>query len=591
MPPVIRNPYGIVRRHPPLRPSERNPDGSSTSTDASYSISEAEYKRRENIEVAAIAHILNLPRRVVRQNPELMEATLPGITGIGDAISSIITLRDWENIRDPQGPDRLRARDVQENGDLFLRALPHDALLRDAMGDAGAANDVVYTAQQFAEVLADAGVNFARMEQVRARIFAMFTPLQAQRTFREWIVQKVLPKLAASGISYAAGELLKLIKGGKNVVGGTREVGGGKQEMNENLTDPSNVSGVDFRARNDIQHLEPDDELFGDPDIKEKFQNTIADKEIADAAVRSGTVPIKDQTVQHSDHVVRPPRGVGRIPIQFMPLDDSVGEITSPDLPLGPADNLIPKSSPIYPPTLPLRPTPAGHDIFTDGMRGDSLSEYSNNPHAYTRRTTITPPPSQNVIPTSQYYSPNVHSSVAFQKPTPPPPQQNFKRKAELEPIHGQRHMESQISQNYDPAFVPSMPSSMSANTSVHWQQYSGQNHGFTAPLDDAPNVVGIGYDTQSVEREFAQDAFKPPEDGIKPDGAPEEEKKHNPDHAMKPPRAAGRIPVDMTKDTPDAGTPTSSERAVNPANATNPTFRNAGRATPQTAPPRTRPQ
>ncbi len=140
-----------------------------------------------------------------------------------------------------------------------------------------------------------------------------------------------------------------------------------------------------------------------------------------------------------------------------------------------------------------------------------------------------------------------------------------------MEPIHYQRHMESQISQNYDPAFVPSMPSSVSANTSVHWQQYSGQNRGFTAPLDEAPNVVGIGYDAQTVEREMAQDTFKNP---------------HSPPPMNQKPSNAGEEKQPAEPSTPTVVPGEKGEQSVNPANATHPAYKNVGKPTPDTSVP-----
>lgn len=559
----------VMQQHPP-------PSGSSSVVDAEpYAISQAEYNRRENVEVAALAHILGIPRIDVRAQEGLMALVLPGITGVGEAVSSRLSPSDWQNITDPQRPESFTSRDVEES-DLFFRALPTDPLLRDAMGDAGAANDVVYTPSLFARALRRAGVDFARVQEARARIMAEYPPQRAQAIFRKWVVDRVVPSLATSGITYGAKELFNVLND-PNVVGGSREAEGGMQTPDDPQKGPSMVSGVNRRSRppptdkpemtsgvnkreksrlNEVTPPLP--EMASGVNLREKTRKTILDKEIMDAANPVGA------TGGHSDHAIRPPRGIGRIPIQFMALDGSVDDTPDPDLPLGPADNIIPKSAPIYPPTFSPPTAPAGHGIFTDSMRGDSLSERANDPHAYIRRSTIPPPPSIVAIPSSQSYSPNIHGTPMFQSPTPPPPQQGFKRRAEMEPIHSQRHMENQIMQNYDPAFVPSMPSSVNANTSVHWQQYSGTNHGFTAPLDDAPNVVGIGYDAQTVEREFAQDMFKTPHQEISKESS-----------QKAPSESATSTPADSPPSEPKK------DDGVNAANATNPTYRNVERAVP----------
>ncbi len=202
-----------IRHHPPQNWFDlRNPaEYPNLERQDPYSISESEYKRRENVEVAAIAHLTGLSRDRVRASEELMNLALPGITGVGHGISEEVPYEDWQSISDPQLPDVARNQRDIESTEEIIRSLPGDALLRDAMGDAGSAIDVVYTPDAFARILTRVGVDRRRIDEARARIFGQYTEQRARAIFRQWIVDKVIPKLAVAGGTYAIKEIMNVL--------------------------------------------------------------------------------------------------------------------------------------------------------------------------------------------------------------------------------------------------------------------------------------------------------------------------------------------------------------------------------------------
>lgn len=261
------------------------------------------------------------------------------------------------------------------------------------------------------------------------------------------------------------------------------------------------------------------------------------------------------------DLSVRAPHGNPWWVSPIKPLPGSVAGTADPGKPLGPIDSVIPRSSPSIPSSGPIISTlPSGGTIFTDGLSGDSLSEKPSMPGANVLRTSIPTPPALNFIAPSESYQP-IDYSLHPGRPeyNPPTPHQNLKRKAAEYTTHKERGTESQITQNYDPAMVPGLPSSVTADTSLQWKEYTPPFKGYNVPLDDAPNIVGIGFDAQENERQRAMQA---PTSGK--EAVPHETKTVQP-----------AAPV------------------VNAANATNPSLRNYGKENvppPQIAPPQPSP-
>lgn len=187
-------------------------------------------------------------------------------------------------------------------------------------------------------------------------------------------------------------------------------------------------------------------------------------------------------------------------------LQGSVTRLADTYSPFGAIDRLLPKSSPTYQPvSFDHYGNRAGFAIFTSPLEGDFLSERSSDPAARSLRTMI--PRAPEVVSHAE------NPFVATAQPRDPagvldyfPPAGSQKRKAE-EPLHSNRTLEGLVSQNYDPTFVPSLPSSMTAPTSGVWREYTADKTATSVPLADARNIVGIGYDAEQTERKLAQES------------------------------------------------------------------------------------
>lgn len=394
-------------------------------------------------------------------------------------------------------------------------ASPAQHLMREAMRDAGSANEVVYTPTTFARALARSRASMTWANNAMRAVYDRYGDnANAQAIFRRVVVNKLIPALVGSGVTFVAKKIAN------EIYAVDREKKGGKVEITQDT-----------------------------------FDRDVLDREISEAekAVDVGVTgenPSFYQKISKRQEV--DPRGL------FLPLSGSVANTPGADLPLGPLDDLIPKSAPIYPsaPPDPDSRLP-GMSIFDDRLRGDTLSERAGNPHALVTRSRISVPETIEYVPPTQYYSSMPHRPSPMEQPQVPPPQQSMKRKAISEPTHMQRNMEFQIPQNFDPQYVPAFPSSVNANTSVQWKEYTGANQGFHVPLDDAPNLVGIGFDAQTVERQFAQQSFKPPE------------KNEN-------------VPMGIDAKQDNMSSPHDIAPAVNAANVTNPVFKNAQKPPPE---------
>lgn len=119
--------------------------------------------------------------------------------------------------------------------------------------------------------------------------------------------------------------------------------------------------------------------------------------------------------------------------------------------------------------------------------------------------------------------------------------------------------LEGLVTQNYDPTYVPALPSNVTGPSSSVWKEYTADKTASSVPLDEAKNIVGMGFDAAQTERKLALETQTP-------ESAPA-------------PAAPPKLP------------PTAPESAkdVNTANQTNPNYRNTGKVrvdnTPTDAP------
>lgn len=376
-------------------------------------------------------------------------------------------------------------------------------LMNQAMADAGAANQTVYTPYMFVQELLQRGATLPRVQEAMAYADANFgNGERARATFRRWIVNRVIPGLLTTGATAGA---TQIYKAGASLLS-TGRLDGNEEfdmsaEMNQAAADVDNTGDENFRAFHRVSGVSNFDDYY---DL-------------------SG----------------------------FAPLKGSVLNTPSPSAPLGPRDSIIPKSSPSVPYAPPTAPSgEVGLGIFSDVLSGDIFSERPSMAAANTRRTTIPVPAIQSYIPPSQYYTDNMERVQPQPAPVQPRPDASLlKRKATQSTTHDDRVMESYVTHSYDNSMIPALPGGMTASTGFNWKEYTDDLRGINVPLTEAINLVGIGFDAQTSEREKAQIAAAP--------AAADSEKANESPH-------------------------------VNAANAANPAFANAGK--PPTEPAKDKP-
>lgn len=394
--------------------------------------------------------------------------------------------------------------------------------ITEAALDFGAASETTVTRPMFVRMLQRNRVTASRIQRVAARIYERYGNTQeARATIRKWLVQRILPT-AAGAAAYVYRQNASLFgTDGQSTPSVDRGRKGGIAEVDEREID---------EAAGEAEEYYESGQMYKD--------NTRA------PGVSSRSFMDKFNAI---DGNPRPP-----------PLLGSVGGTASPDAPLGPTDSLFPKSSPLVPPSnLPRGSGLPGAGIFTARLDGDSLSERVGTPAAAVKRTTIPVPPAINYIAPSQYYAGTERRYVAERTAPVATHAQSLKRKADTITTHQDRNMEAQVPQTYDSTQIPSMPASVNANTSVQWKEYAAPYTGYNVPLTDTPNVVGIGFDAATSERELAEKSM-----------GQEGKEVSQPAPAPVPGKEVAPL-------VPAPG------KEVNPANATNPALRNVDKAKP----------
>ncbi len=401
------------------------------------------------------------------------------------------------------------------------RNMSWDDEITAATADYAAATQTIPSRSIFVRTLQRARVTADRMRRIGQKIIERYGDTQQARAVaRKWLLDRVMPGAGAAA-AYVYG------RNGSPVF---RETKGGIA-----YSDDIDAREIDVAAGEEDEYYESG----------EMFRNNTR----APHSARSEFM-----------------RNFDTIDGGLAPLPGSARGTAAPDAPLGPIDSTLPKSSPLLPPAPPApNTTTPGTGVFTDRLRGDALSERSDMVSSRVRRTTIAPPPENTyAIPTTGTTRRNVTFDPPAKIATPPTPAEITKRKAENTTTHQSRDMEAQIPQNYDPTLVPSMPSSVNANSSVQWKEYTAPYSGYNVPLTDAPNLVGIGYDAETAERNMAEHATANNDKEVIPE---------------QPPRASP--PSTLSTPTWGIGKEAAPPTDVNPANETNPAMRNAKRAKP----------
>lgn len=379
-----------------------------------------------------------------------------------------------------------------------------ESSVQEALGNWRAAEQVPMTRYGFARRLAERGLSAERIRTVFERIRARYGTTQAARAIAtRWLVDKALPAAAGAASGFLAGRAPAVFREGKG-----------------------DIVGAD------------DDEI------------TRAAEEVNDPAA-TGTSFGDSIRAPHSAF------DKGAFKRAYDSLPGAASGTAAPDMPFGPIDSLLPKSAPSIPSSSnPSAAVLPGASIFTEPLSGDELSERPSMPRANVMKSNIPLPVALVSISPRESYADIEHRYVRPREEVMPTPQQTLKRKASTITSHQDRGVEAQIPQNYDPTFVPGMPSSVNANSSVEWREYTAPYKGYNVPLTESI-VVGIGYDAETSERELAQASTS-----------------EGTEHALE----AGPGNASTTTAQPST-TPASNE--VNSANVTNPAFQNMEKSKP----------
>lgn len=248
-------------------------------------------------------------------------------------------------------------------------------------------------------------------------------------------------------------------------------------------------------------------------------------------------------------------------PDTTQPMEGSVSWTPNPVHGFGSMFQVMPRSSSVYP-EVPAVGLP-GKSIFGTAMVGDVLSEKFNDPRAKRQRTalnTFEMPDTLPSVPASDY---QLHQNIQHTNTEPTPfgkirAPHVVKQIPTLHPNVelGQRG----ITQNFDPTYSQGIPPAASGPTSARADDYIGANRGYRQTLDDAPNVVGMGYDTSQTER-FLMDMVTSDESKLS--------------STQMAPSSESTQPNNSSA--PGEGTP----YGVSPADTKNPAFANVGTRMP----------
>ncbi len=402
---------------------------------------------------------------------------------------------------------RIHETTRQEALDMMGRWVDQD-IIQEAYRDVSAAQELKLDVPAMESRLLSSGLSSSRWQSIVERVrLRLGNSQQARATLRRVIINRILPAVAGATVTYGLGKAWPVDKDKK---GGVAEV-----------SEEEEIS----HATNDVD--DPGASLFNS---SIRAPHSAFDKNAFNKAYNS--------------------------------LPGSASGTASPDLPFGPTDTVLPKSAPNIPTSgpAPISRLP-GTAIFTDGLSGDSLSERPSMIAANVLKSTIPVPPTISYLSSRQSYADIEQRYMPPPTQPAPSPLQNLKRKAESEVLHHDRNLETQIPQNYDPTFVPGMPSSVNANSSSQWKEYSQPYRGYNVPLDAAPNIAEL-YTEATSERDLAETAQSPQTDPSQHDNSQNKESRLEP-----------------------AATPKLQDNQINTANETNPSLRNTQKEKPTPAP------
>lgn len=426
----------------------------------------AQYENIREQEYRLIGRVFGLLPTVVESSDVLSELALPALMGdpTGDMLFTEqnlpgILARNPEIMREV---DMLSRRAIGGTAAELISNMPIvGQVLSEAKGDFEMKNERPVTDVQFASAMATAGLSAARLTRAARAVVGRFGNTQAARaTLRGYIANRLLPGVAGAALTW-----------------------GLEQAYNSWIT-PSGArleGNHEFRVEEDTLQYELD--------------RVYRELRIGDSAA-SGTRDYSDS---------------------LPPIEGSVLFTPAPASNYGTRNTCMPPRTPDYPVLPSLKRPQPGRDIFNYLLEGTSLSERADDDRARRTRTKIDQPlpmPAPSALNEPTFGQglgvEKVADAIKASAPT-----------SNISTTHGgdatvelrkrisaweqTQPQDQHVTQNFDPAMSTSIPASVSGATSTRAQEYSAENQGYRQFLDDAPNLVGVGYDECSVERELME--------------------------------------------------------------------------------------
>lgn len=369
---------------------------------------------------------------------------------------------------------RARAGGAPQYARDILTRIPYlGSVLAEAKADFEMERGHPVSESQFADAIVQSGTRVSSIQRAAERLSSRFgfdSPA-TRAALRKYVLRRLLPAAASAAATFALKQTWSAITGA-----------------------PSESRNEEFDMRRVDIGRELDDYEF-DYDMGEILR---------DMGIGDGAVPHKD----YSD--------------SLLPIEGSVLFTPDPNRPYGVRDSYMPTPVPPYPAMPSLKRPPPSGDVFNYALQGTNLSERGDDLRARRTRTRLDQPlplPSPSpAIPLDQARASLPQAPASTNTPPPPVPSAgltssgaNFRQNPALQMIQRVKGYEQQLSedhavtQNYDPTMTTSMPANVSAPTSTFAEDYTGENRAYRQFLDDAPNVVGIGYDEYSTERDVME--------------------------------------------------------------------------------------
>lgn len=392
-------------------------------------------------ERAVIAQFFDTRPEMIANIPELDEFAMNAVTGNGPVFS--------RDIGQQLARELMQLTGAEDRLLATITSAPRSPIaiaVTSARSDYEMKIGGPVTLEQFVHTLAARGTSGPRIQAAWRRISGPLGGNPATTAvFRRWILDRILPGAAGSAITYALERIANSVVPGEH--------------NNRNVTvEDIRQELLDHELRTAAEELDIGDE--------------------ARSVVGSASWYDKLSALPGS--------------VQWTPN-------TATDTGL----SVEPYPAPIVPPIVGDIITYPGDNVFSRNLTGDMLSERLDDTRAAKRVSVVKIPelpiPKRTGLP-PELVIPNAPVSSGLGV-------RSFHRvNAYFPAIHEKARTTDHIgSQTYDTTMVANVPSFVSPATSSAGGLYGRDSRAYHNPLDSAPNITGIGFDTQETERRLVE--------------------------------------------------------------------------------------